>query len=317
MVKQVCAHRTRVSHSHAMHRDLTACTGGAAEPEEKSYGKDPRTTLTGEAVSGWEVPPAGKLGRITSVPELQAALDAAQGSSKLVVIKYFAPWCSSCKSIEAKFVRTAKANAEAAHFYSVGARRPPPPNRGSPPRAARARAARTPRSAQPAPRAPRAAPRARVLFAQTSRRASPSARRAASSSCPWRTSMPRARCRSACLWAPRCTRASSRGSPRSRTGNGGPRPVARHRSRRSSDGCGWILRAASIAAQLTKVPLSALAPLAAPCTCMARCVSAVCHAIYSLCILTHANRRKPWRSSLTLYCCTVHSAAAHKLFIRL
>mmetsp|Transcript_25159 Transcript_25159/g.51118 ORF Transcript_25159/g.51118 Transcript_25159/m.51118 type:complete len:212 (-) Transcript_25159:67-702(-) len=85
------------------------------------YGKDPRPELlqAGEPVAGWAVPSAGNLGQITSVPELTAALAAAQASSKLVVVKFFAPWCSSCKAIEARFARTARANADVADFYAV------------------------------------------------------------------------------------------------------------------------------------------------------------------------------------------------------
>ena len=114
----------------------------SAQPKqkEKSYGRDPRVQLPGEAVADWEAPAAGSLGRISSTPELEAALAVAQKSSKLVVLKYFAPWCSSCKSIEAKFARTAKANTETADFYVVGAEAlAPGPHRSLPWSAARRR----------------------------------------------------------------------------------------------------------------------------------------------------------------------------------
>mgnify|MGYP002850811916 FL=1 len=64
----------------------------------EKYGKDPRPLLTsGEPAAGWVVPAKGSLGQITSVPELDAALAAAEERSKVVVVKFFAPWCTSCK----------------------------------------------------------------------------------------------------------------------------------------------------------------------------------------------------------------------------
>ena len=66
--------------------------------EAEKYGKDPRPSLaSGEPAAGWVVPAAGSLGQIASVPELDAALAAAEGRSKVVVVKFFAPWCTSCK----------------------------------------------------------------------------------------------------------------------------------------------------------------------------------------------------------------------------
>ena len=59
------------------------------------------------------------LGEIRSVGELSAAVAGASSNSKLTVIKFFAPWCSSCKSIEPRFDRTARAQAENADFYKV------------------------------------------------------------------------------------------------------------------------------------------------------------------------------------------------------
>ena len=64
----------------------------------EQYGKDPRPLLTsGEPAAGWVAPASGSLGQITSVPELDAALAAAEERSKVVVVKFFAPWCTSCK----------------------------------------------------------------------------------------------------------------------------------------------------------------------------------------------------------------------------
>jgi thiol-disulfide isomerase/thioredoxin len=88
--------------------------------EAEKYGKDPRPSLaSGEPAAGWVVPATGSLGKIANVPELDAALAAAEGRSKVVVVKFFAPWCTSCKAIESRFARTARVNGDAADFYSV------------------------------------------------------------------------------------------------------------------------------------------------------------------------------------------------------
>merc|ERR1719217_1019093 len=85
-----------------------------------SYVQDPRPGQGFDAAENWAgPPPAGSLGTLSSVPELNSAIAGGQGSSKLTVIKFFAPWCSSCKSIEPKYARTAKQQSENADFYVV------------------------------------------------------------------------------------------------------------------------------------------------------------------------------------------------------
>lgn len=75
--------------------------------EAEKYGKDPRPSLaSGEPAAGWVVPATGSLGQIANVPELDAALAAAEGRSKVVVVKFFAPWCTSCKVRRVKKVLT-------------------------------------------------------------------------------------------------------------------------------------------------------------------------------------------------------------------
>ena len=76
--------------------------GGNEAAGKEKYGRDPRSgsALSGEPGAGWAVPATGSLGQIASLPELVAALAAAEGRSKkkkLVVVKFYAPWCSSCK----------------------------------------------------------------------------------------------------------------------------------------------------------------------------------------------------------------------------
>lgn len=80
----------------------TPKAGGETVDDEadsmEKYGKDPRPLLTsGDPAAGWVVPAKGSLGQIASVPELDAALAAAEERSKVVVVKFFAPWCTSCK----------------------------------------------------------------------------------------------------------------------------------------------------------------------------------------------------------------------------
>ena len=90
----------------------------AAEPI--SYGVDPREQFGSGEDERWEGPPAaGTLGSITSIRELSSAVASAEADSKFVVIKFFAPWCTSCKAIEARFARTAKAQGEEANFYVI------------------------------------------------------------------------------------------------------------------------------------------------------------------------------------------------------
>merc|ERR550514_2219109 len=63
-------------------------------------------------------PPASPSGvvSLTSVTELERALEEAQESSRLCVIKFYAPYCSACLAVKSKFQRAAKNNPEHAFF---------------------------------------------------------------------------------------------------------------------------------------------------------------------------------------------------------
>ena len=97
---------------------VDSATEDAAEPI--SYGEDPREQFGSSGDERWEGPPAaGTLGSITSIRELSSAVESAEADSKFVVIKFFAPWCTSCKAIEARFSRAAKAQGADANFYVI------------------------------------------------------------------------------------------------------------------------------------------------------------------------------------------------------
>ena len=90
------------------------------DAEATSYGVDPREQFGSSGDELWEGPPAaGTLGSITSIRQLSSAVASAEAHSKYVVIKFYAPWCTSCKAIEARFLRTAKAQGDDADFYVI------------------------------------------------------------------------------------------------------------------------------------------------------------------------------------------------------
>lgn len=65
-------------------------------------------------------PPARPSGvaTLTSVTELERALEEAQECGRLCVIKFYAPYCSACLAVKSKFQRAAKNNPEH-NFYEV------------------------------------------------------------------------------------------------------------------------------------------------------------------------------------------------------
>ena len=56
---------------------------------------------------------------LTTVPELEDALAEAQALNRLCVVKVYAPWCKTCRAIEPKYKRVAKANSDEIDFYEV------------------------------------------------------------------------------------------------------------------------------------------------------------------------------------------------------
>lgn len=56
---------------------------------------------------------------LTTVPELEAAMAAAHAAGRLVVVKFYAPWCSACRVIQPKFKRLARAYPEGVDFFEV------------------------------------------------------------------------------------------------------------------------------------------------------------------------------------------------------
>ena len=55
---------------------------------------------------------------LATVAQLDVAVQRGRESGRLAVVKFYAPWCVSCKAIKPKFERAARAN-DAADFYEV------------------------------------------------------------------------------------------------------------------------------------------------------------------------------------------------------
>eukprot|EP00320_Phaeocystis_rex_P014677 CAMPEP_0119080588 /NCGR_PEP_ID=MMETSP1178-20130426/112710_1 /TAXON_ID=33656 /ORGANISM="unid sp, Strain CCMP2000" /LENGTH=185 /DNA_ID=CAMNT_0007063209 /DNA_START=44 /DNA_END=601 /DNA_ORIENTATION=+ len=55
---------------------------------------------------------------LTTVSELDSAVAAAQAAGRLCVVKVYAPWCSSCRAIQPRFLRAAKSNP-GIDFYDI------------------------------------------------------------------------------------------------------------------------------------------------------------------------------------------------------
>ena len=70
------------------------------------------------ASSGVPPPAPRAVKTIGSVWELDEAILDAQQSERLMVVKFFAPWCRSCKSIKPRFDKLARARDDIA-FYEV------------------------------------------------------------------------------------------------------------------------------------------------------------------------------------------------------
>ena len=56
---------------------------------------------------------------LTTVPELEDAVAEAHALNRLCVVKVYAPWCKTCRAIEPKYKRVAKANSGEIDFYEV------------------------------------------------------------------------------------------------------------------------------------------------------------------------------------------------------
>ena len=112
--------------------DASAMYGGAvqdpaaapAETPVDEYGRDPRlspnVTL---AADEDDVPEPGpgmspSVRNLATVAQLDVAVQRGRESGRLAVVKFYAPWCVSCKAIKPKFERAARAN-DAADFYEV------------------------------------------------------------------------------------------------------------------------------------------------------------------------------------------------------
>jgi len=101
---------------------------GSAPAEQRSYGVDPRERTgkpereASEVANALAEEPHASASTLDfikplrSVEELEAAL-AKAGSQRLVVIKFYARWCKSCKAIKPRFERIATKLSAQCDFY--------------------------------------------------------------------------------------------------------------------------------------------------------------------------------------------------------
>ena len=89
------------------------------------YGRDPRTapaSLTQNATkiaaleaASTDGPTAkaasARITALTTMADFEAALELSRESGRMVIIKFYAPWCTACKSIKLKYQSTAKRRA--------------------------------------------------------------------------------------------------------------------------------------------------------------------------------------------------------------
>ena len=94
-----------------------------AMPEEnEKYGHDPRDGLSRDAYApsaDWNAPPPGTVGQLTSINELQSALDAAEAAQQLVSLKFVRDSCKACASTAERYEDAAKEYGAAGQFYTV------------------------------------------------------------------------------------------------------------------------------------------------------------------------------------------------------
>ena len=105
-------------------------TVGSSPAEQRSYGRDPRTANgkpEQEAIDLGIVEAEGphpsassmhEIRPLRSVTELEAAIEKA-GDSRLVVLKFYARWCKSCKAIKPRFERIVTKLGDSCDFYEV------------------------------------------------------------------------------------------------------------------------------------------------------------------------------------------------------
>ena len=56
---------------------------------------------------------------ITSMPSFEDALSTATAEGKVLVVKYYAPWCMACRSVKLKYKTAADKRTAFADFYEV------------------------------------------------------------------------------------------------------------------------------------------------------------------------------------------------------
>lgn len=96
--------------------------GAAAKPDTAKYGHDPRDALEPAAYvadTGLAIGATGTVGTLTTVNELQAALDVAAERNALVSLKFVRDGCPACASTRELFIDAAKECGEKGIFFEV------------------------------------------------------------------------------------------------------------------------------------------------------------------------------------------------------
>ena len=93
----------------------------AMAEDKLKYGHDPRDGLSAEAYQAcveWSAAP-GTVSRLTTINQLQAALEAADAKKQIVVCKFVQDNCKACASTTDLYAETAKEYSSAGLFYEV------------------------------------------------------------------------------------------------------------------------------------------------------------------------------------------------------
>lgn len=94
-------------------------TAPAADTTPSKYGSDPRAATEEQVVAdaSFVIAP-GYVTPLKTIPQLQAALDAA-GADALVVLKFMRDGCTACAGTREEFESTAKEYGSLGQFYEV------------------------------------------------------------------------------------------------------------------------------------------------------------------------------------------------------
>ena len=122
-----CAKSTHQRMTHALATLLTLTAGSAyvlpfAPAPHRCPVRTPAIRAFTDEEAGLSTAAAAArphISPLTTVPELEDALAEARALNRLCVVKVYAPWCKTCRAIEPKYKRVARANSDEIDFYEV------------------------------------------------------------------------------------------------------------------------------------------------------------------------------------------------------